>query len=131
MINYNDLIGIPFKEEGDDCNGTNCYNLLRMAYSLHGIEIPKTNIAVCACKEASNAEIENHISKYWKKIDDPVEPCGVLILSTNPDFAGHIGTYIGNGKMLHITMNTNSIIERIYPKYKNKILGFYKFIGEK
>jgi len=128
-MNYNDLIGIPFDE--NNINGVNCYELLRRAYAKHGIYIPETNISVCACKQASDKEIQDQILKYWKLIDKPEIPCGVLILSTNPAFANHIGTYIGNNKILHITMNTNSIIERLYPKYKDKIVGFYKFIGDK
>lgn len=126
---YNDLIGIPFKEDGDDITGINCYNLLRKAFALHGINVPPTLISVCACQQTSNKEIEDNILQYWRPIEKPEEPCGILILSTNPEFANHIGTYVGNNRMLHVTKNTNSIIERIYPKYKNKILGFYKFIG--
>lgn len=129
-MNYNNLIGIPFGEYGDSLRGINCYNLLRMAYSLHGIKIPSTSIAVCACQQASNQEIKDNILQYWEVIKKPENPCGVLILSTNPAFANHIGFYIGNNQMLHIMKNTNSIIERIYPKYKNKILGFYRFIGD-
>ncbi len=129
-MNYNNLIGIPFDEFGDSEKGTNCYNLLRSAFKLHGKNVPETNIAVCACQQISNQEIQDGILQYWKEIKIPTEPCGVLILSTNPSFANHIGTYIGNNRMLHITKNTNSIIERIYPKFKNKILGFYEFIGD-
>jgi cell wall-associated NlpC family hydrolase len=129
MITYNDLIGIPFDE--NNINGVNCYELLRLAFKKHGYNVPATNISVCACKDASNQEIEDHILQYWQAIDKPEIPCGVLILSTNPAFANHIGTYIGNNKILHITKNTNSIIEKMYPKYKHKIIGFYKFIGDK
>lgn len=128
-MNYNELIGIRFKENGDDLYGINCYNLLRKTFAKHNLFVPETNISVCACQQASNQEIQDNIMQYWEPIDRPIEPCGVLIQSTNPNFANHIGTYIGNNRMLHITMSTNSIIERMIPKYKNKVLGFYKFIG--
>jgi cell wall-associated NlpC family hydrolase len=125
---YNDLIGIPFSAEGDV--GINCYNLLRRAFKKHGIKVPETNISVCACREASNKEIANNVSKYWLKIKKPKTPCAVVIRSTNPDFANHIGTYVGSGRILHVAQNINSVIERMYPKYENKILGFYEFVGE-
>jgi len=127
MISYNELIGIPFDE--NNINGVNCYELLRRAYKLHNTYIPQTNISVCANQSVSDKEIEDNILQYWKPITKPENPCSILILSTNPEFANHIGFYIGSGKMLHITKNTNSIIERIYPKCNNKVLGFYKFIG--
>lgn len=125
---YNDLIGIPFNEFGDSLQSVNCYNLMRMAFAKHGLIVPKTNIAVCACQQASNKEIQDNILKYWEPIENPTEPCGVLIQSTNPDFANHIGTYIGRGRMLHVSISTNSVIERI-DKYSHKILGYYKFVG--
>ena len=128
---YNDLIGIPFDEHGDSKKGTNCYNLLRMAYAKHDIHIPATNISVCACTEVSNREIQDNVVQYWEPILTPGGLCGVLLLSTNPDFANHIGFYVGGNRMLHITKNTNSVIERMYPKYENKIIGFYKFTGGK
>lgn len=127
-MTYNDLIGIPFSAEGDF--GVNCYSLLRMAFKKHGMNVPETNISVCACREASNKEIINNVSKYWLKIEKPKTPCAVVIRSTNPDFANHIGTYVGSGRILHVAQNINSVIERMYPKYKNKVLGFYEFTGE-
>ncbi len=125
---YSDLIGIPFDEFNKD--GVNCYELVRRAYEKHSITLPDTDLAVCACREVSNSEIQKHTEKYWEVIEKPESPCGVLILSLNPDFANHLGFYIGDGKILHTTKNTGSIIERMYPKYKNKILAFGRFIGD-
>lgn len=130
-MNYSDLVGIPFDEHGDSLKGTNCFNLLRMALSIEGLEVPAVNIAVCACRKASNRAIAVDLLKYWKPIEKPEVGCGILIKSTDPNFCNHIGTYVGDNRILHITINTNSIIERLYPKFENKILGFYRFIGEK
>ena len=131
MINYRDLIGIPFKFDTDEINGVDCYNLLRRAFLKFNKIVPKTNISICACKQATNEEIEDHIFKYWEKIDEPEIPCAVLIKSNNHNFADHIATYIGDNKILHISVNTNSIIDRLYPRYKGRVLGFYRFIGDK
>ena len=129
-MSYSNLVGIPFDEHGDSLKGTNCYNLLRMALRESGKKIPSTNISVCASRSASNREIQENILQYWEPIKEPELNCGILILSLNPAFANHIGTYVGENRILHITINTNSIIERLYPKFKDKILGFYRFIGE-
>jgi hypothetical protein len=127
-MNYRNLLGIPFKEDGDDVYGINCYNLLRHVFKLHGYNVPKTNIAVCACKNISNKEIMTHAELYWEKIAEPIVPCGVLIKSINTDFASHIAAYIAKGKILHVTFTTRSVIEPI-ENYKERILGFYKFKG--
>ena len=44
MIDYNDLIGQPFDEEKN-----NCYDLVREVFRRNGIDIPATNVSVCAC----------------------------------------------------------------------------------
>lgn len=131
MIDFRDLIGIPFKADGNDQYGIDCFNLMRAVHKKYGYNIPGTNIAVCASREVSNKEIQRNIIKDWVQIEKPEVPCGVLIKSSNPDFAHHIGTYIGDNKIIHITFTTNSMIERLYPKYKNRVLGFYKYIGDK
>ena len=130
MINYNNLIGIPFVGNGDDKTGIDCFNLMRAAFAKHGINVPATNISVCACQEASDKEIYKNLSKSWSKLKHPENPCGVLILSSDPNFANHIGVFIGDNRLLHITKNTNSVIERMYPKYKTRIVGFYKYIED-
>jgi len=131
MIDVNDLVGKPFvddPEEGYGPHGYSCYGLLWEVYRRHGINLPKVNISVTACKEASNKEIEKGIARSWERIDNPVVPCGVLIKSTNPDYANHIGIYVGNGKMLHVTLSHNVEIARV-DDYQRKIVGFYRYIG--
>lgn len=127
---YSDLVGIPFDEHGDSIKGVNCFNLMRMAMKIDGKNVPPTDIAVCASKTASNAEISNQILKDWTLIEKPEIGCGILIASLNPHFANHIGTYVGDNRILHITINTNSIIERLYPKFNNKVMGFFRYTGE-
>jgi len=130
MINFRDLIGIPFKADGNDQYGIDCFNLMRAVHKKYGYNIPGTNIAVCASRKVSNKEIKKNILTDWVKIEKPEIPCGVLISSSNPDFANHIATYIGDNRILHIMFTTNSTVERLFPKYKNRVLGFYKYIGK-
>lgn len=127
---YSDLVGIPFDEYGNSLKGINCFNLMRKALTISGKNVPPTNIAVCASRSASNTEIDNQIIKNWTLIEKPEIGCAILIASTHPGFANHIGTYVGENRILHITINTNSIIERLYPKFNNKIIGFFQYTGE-
>jgi len=123
---FEHLIDIPF-----DANGVNCYELLRKAYKTFNIFIPPTDISVCACKQVSNKEIKDRIKLEWERIPKPEIPCGVIITPSDLSSALHIATYIGQGKILHITKNINSMIENLKPKYKTRIFGFYRFIGNK
>ena len=122
-MNYNDMIGTPFQEHGN-----NCYDVVREVHLRHGINMPETNISVCACKEISNKEINDHKKKCWQKLKQPEIPCIVEIQSVHPDYANHIAVYIGKGKMLHVSFKKNVCIEKT-ENWKHKIIGYYKYVG--
>lgn len=131
MIQLNDLVGKPFASEPDNSFGPesySCYGLLWEAYRRFGIDIPKINISVTACKEATEQEIMEHAVKYWVPVEELEVPCALLIQSTHPDYADHIGCYIGEGKMIHVTVNRNVEIAKIRD-WKHKIKGYYRYVG--
>lgn len=133
MININDLIGLPFSSDVNKAYGPDsfsCYGILWEVYRRCGIEIPKSNIAGTACKEASNQEMQDHIDSYWRKIDELEVPCAVVIKATNPKFCNHVAAYIGDGKMVHVTLNKNVCVDKV-KKYQRKIIGYYQYtLGE-
>ncbi len=126
MIDLNDLVGKPFNEDGYGPDSYSCYGLAVEVFKRFGISIPKTNISVCACKEVSQLEIKSHVEKYWKITEELIPPTIVLIKSLHPDYADHIGVYIGKDRMIHITKSTNAVIDRI-SKWKHKIIGYYSY----
>lgn len=128
MSMLDDLIGKPFHEDGYGPETFSCYGLAVEVFRRYGSEIPKTNISVCACKEASEAEIKKHIGMYWTRIKRPVEPC-VLLINAHPGFAQHIGVYIGNGQMIHVSKNRNVCVDKVC-SWAHKIAGFYRYVGD-
>jgi len=128
MINFNDLIGKPFDSDGYGPDNYSCYGLAVEVYKRYGIYIPRTNISVCACREASQQEIQDNIIKYWEPTDIWDIPTALLIRSIDPGFANHIGVFIGDGKMIHVTINRNVVIDRV-SNWKHKIIGKYKYVG--
>jgi len=132
MPDFNDLVGKSFASEPEHAFGPDyfsCYGLIWEVFRRYGIDIPKVNISVTACKQTSDETIAEHAAKYWQQIDQLEEPCAVVIASTNPDYAAHIGAYIGQGKMIHITINRNVAVDRI-SDWKYKILGYYQYVGD-
>jgi len=123
MIDYNDLIGKPF----DEVN-FNCYDLAREVFKRNGITIPKVNAGVSACRAATNQEMEKQGKEHWELIEQPEVPCGVIFLSSNPDFANHVGVYIGRGLIIHNTINCAVAVDRL-AKWKYKIIGYYRYVG--
>ncbi len=131
MIDINDLIGKPFSTDPALAYGPDfysCHGLLVEVYQRFGIKLPRVNISVTACCEISNKEINRQKAEDWQEISKPEMPCAVLIKSTSLDFANHIGAYIGDYRMLHVTINHNVNVDRI-SNWKNKIIGYYKYVG--
>ena len=128
LVDFNDIIGKPFHEDGYGPDNYSCYGLAVEVFKRFGIDIPRTNISVCACKQASQKEIRDNLIKYWQWIDRLKVPVGIVIKSTSPEFANHLGVYIGRGRMIHVTQNRNVVIDRI-SNWKNKIIGYYKYVG--
>lgn len=127
MINLNDLIGKKFNEDGYGPDEFSCYGLAVEVFKRYGLEIPKTNISVCACKEVSEAEIDRHIHLYWQEVRQPCLPCVVLIAS-QPGFAQHIGIHIGNRQMIHVSKNRNVCVDKI-KNWEHRIVGYYQYVG--
>lgn len=121
---FNDLIGLPFGPGGFDC-----YSLAREVFGRYGIKLPETNISVIACAQASQQEIDEQKKKYWQRIDKPETPCVLQIFSSNPAYANHLATYIGNGRVIHITLKTRVTIQRLSCIQHQKIEGFYRYVG--
>jgi cell wall-associated NlpC family hydrolase len=131
MIEVNDLIGKRFASDPDKAFGPNsfsCYGLTREVHRRAGIYLPKVNISVIACKQVSQDMIREHAMKYWQRIESPVVPCVVLIKSTNPEYADHICTYIGRGRIIHVMINRPVAVEKI-SGWKQKIIGYWKYVS--
>ena len=124
MININDLVGVPFVDEGRSLDGFDCYGLVREVYKRFGVEIPEVNVSVYNCKRAQE-EINEAASKEWRKINELQIPC-VLLTTPHAGFAQHIACYIGSNKLIHTNINIGVLVEPLY-KWKNKILGYYQY----
>ena len=129
IINLNDLIGKPFHEDGYGPDNYSCYGLAVEVYKRYGILIPKINISVCVSRQASQKEIDTNLIKSWKQTKNISSPTGIVLKSSDPAFANHLGVYIGRGKFIHITINRSVVIDRI-SDWKHKIIGYYHYIGE-
>lgn len=136
MINYTDLIGVPFKNRGRDVKtGVDCYGLVIEVFKRFGHNIPEY-YADYDDTEAVNDLIvgKTSIKSNWQpvSIDELTVPTLLAIRFGVPKgVVNHTGVYIGNGRFIHIRENTGVCIDRINsPAWKKQIEGCYKFIGD-
>jgi cell wall-associated NlpC family hydrolase len=127
-----DYVGIPFLFEGRDRKGADCFGLVVLVYrEIWGKEIqdylgygPEPEPADFA-RSFESAEKDSE----WYETVGPEE--GGLVLLRRSGHPLHVGLCLGDGKMLHTTQATGSVVEAIHgPRWGGKVLGFYAFGGE-
>ncbi len=127
MKDLSKYIGIPFKSNGRDELGIDCYGLVRMVLrNEFGKELPDFYYKNALNKE----EVRNLINVNrpllaGKKTKRP-KPGDVAVIRYR-GIPCHIGVYVGEGKILHIKQGTDSIIERANSVHlKARIEGYYR-----
>jgi len=130
MFNTEDLLNIPFRNFGRDKNGCDCMGLAILVHKKLKKRIPDFKID-CTASKNINEKFEDQLGNdRWKKIEEPEAPCLVLygFDANYKSMVTHLGTYIGDGKIIHTIENRSSHVIKIdHPFYKNKIIGFYKY----
>lgn len=72
-----------------------------------------------------NEAINNYKSAFVK-LKKPCVPSIVVLKYCLGNYYNHVGTYIGNGKFIHITTDRGCAIERLsLPIWRQKVEGFY------
>lgn len=136
MFDYTDLIGVPFKSEGRDASGYDCYGLAMEVYRRYGIRIEE----YWAC--AQDKETINRIyhgaavNGKWREVDYkhgeeiPVPAMVALRFGVPAGVVNHTGVYIGEGKFIHTREKIGVCIDSIYSiSWKRQIVGIYEYIG--
>lgn len=134
MIDYNDLIGVPFVNHGRDITqGLDCYGLVVEVYRRMGIILPEFNADWDDCQKI-NGIIRGEAGKpTWKRCRPPLPtPCVVAIrMGTPPGIVNHTGVYIGNRKFIHTRAKIGVCVNRIdSPAWRGVIEAFYEYVGE-
>lgn len=135
MIDYEDLIGIPFVNHGRDrAVGFDCYGLVMEMYRRFGIDLPEFT-ADWDDEDKINSIVQREAgSSAWKRVTAPLPvPCLVALrMGTPPGIVNHTGVYLGSGKFIHTRAKIGACISRIdSPAWRGVIEGFYEYVGGK
>lgn len=137
MVKLDDLIGVPFSNNGRNIKtGVDCYGLCMEVYKRYGHKLPEYYAEYNDMKRINEIVKENQLrSDLWQEVskDNLPVPCLVAIRFGSPQgVVNHTGTYIGDGKFIHIRENIGVCIDSIdSPAWKRVIAGFYQYVGDK
>ncbi|MHB8109752.1 MAG: NlpC/P60 family protein [Syntrophorhabdaceae bacterium] len=120
-------IGIPFKCDGRDRTGADCWGLLTVIYKEQlNIDLPswsgvfKDQSIGCLKQVARAMAVER---ERWVKVDKP-EPFDVILLRTGA-YVWHVGCVIDSTRMIHVMSGINSVIESFTGlQWKNRVQEF-------
>jgi cell wall-associated NlpC family hydrolase len=125
-----EYINIPFKINGTDHTGVDCYRLVVMVYrDKLNIELPRLEDVFIdgtlemlrkACKRI--AEVKD----TWTPVNIPKLFDVVLLRTGNLTY--HHGIVIDRSRMLHITEGINSTVEKFTGlQWSKRVEGFYRY----
>jgi len=123
-------IDIPFKPDGRDRSGLDCWGLVCLIYKEQlNIELPswsgvfKDQSIGCLKQVARSMAIERD---RWVKVDKP-EPFDVILLRTGM-YVWHVGCVIDSTRMIHVMSGINSVIESYTGlQWKHRVQEFRRY----
>lgn len=114
-----DYINIPFRCDGRDRSGCDCYGLVCLVYRERlSIELPDykgvftdQSIDTLRCV----AKIMTEEREKWQKVTSPQEYDMVMLRTGR--YTWHVGIVIDNRRMLHVMTGINSVVEDYTGRY--------------
>jgi len=149
---HNKYIGLPYKPNGRDYSGVDCWGLTRLVYqeqfNIHlpslvgdydgdsGKNVPELvniqfgmnlpNLVKDYGDDKNICELVDTKKEFWQRVTTPEVPdvCVFNILGQPT----HVGVYIGNRNFLHISEGHTSTIESLNnSSWTKRLEGFYRY----
>ena len=122
-FNHSEYVGIPFKSRGRCRDGIDCWGLVKLVYrDILGIELRDYAIDAHDVLTVSNA-VQEH--EGWADTNDPKLFDLAVMSLCRKRIANHVGIYLGNSRVLHITDLGNSLCSRIdIGPWKSRLIGY-------
>lgn len=125
MMNIEKLIGIPFKNNGRDFDGCDCWGLVRLFYrEVLGRELPEYIVDPRDDDRVTETMISELKTPKWEILEKP-EPNCLALMKLNTKHISHCGIYLGNDRLLHCYTGCGSCIVRIKGTLWEKCINFY------
>lgn len=128
-----EYIQIPFKCDGRDRTGLDCYGLVCLVYKEQlGITLPDyAGIFVDQSMKTllKVAEVMEEGLKTWDEVTDRPKPFDMIVLRTGRH-QWHVGLVVDRLNMIHIMSGVESCVEEFKGLYwKHRVTGFRRWSG--
>jgi hypothetical protein len=125
---HNKYVGIPYKDNGRDLSGVDCWGLARYVYNKEfNISLPSFSFNYDG---GDRERIEELIAQYregWEEITGEYKS-GDLVLFRMMGYESHVGIITEYPYFLHARENADSSIERLdNSQWKNRVIGVFRY----
>lgn len=129
----NEYVGIPFVDGGRDRDGCDCWGLLKLYMrEQFDIELPDFDISAFDTDSVIQEMESGRKGPQWIEVTrDEYQRGDVIAMAIGIrrlDMVNHVGVYLGGDRFLHITKNTDSMINRLTDlMWASRIIGVYRW----
>ena len=125
-------IGIPFKKNGNDLTGLDCWRLVVKVYENElNIKLPERAGVYPDTSDDSQREVCRQINEEkekWQIVTTP-KPFDVVLLRMGK-WIIHCGIIVNKSQMMHTSEGINVSIESYTGMdWKNRVEGYYRYAG--
>lgn len=132
-MNWTDhYIGIPFKCDGKDRSGLDCWGLVALVFKEQlGIDLPLyrgvfSDLSQACLRRVSAIMMQER--EKWTKVDNP-KIYDVVLLRSGV-YAWHVGLVINKKEMIHVMEGIDAVVEEFSgTQWKDRVEGFYRYAG--
>jgi hypothetical protein len=126
-MDYNKYIGLPYKDNGRDVSGVDCWGLARLFYQQEfGIELPSYTSLYAGAHDPQVSQALETYKDTWEAAE--YGAAGDLCLFNIYGEPAHVGVYIGNRRFLHAREGRDSVVESLdSAQWSKRFAGFYKY----
>lgn len=123
QADLSDLVGVPFAYGGRGPDAYDCYGLVMECARRNGLDLPDFGFAD---NQALISAMMGATMPQWEQVDQAV---GTVVLMRAGRFVSHVGYVIGPNQMIHTWETAGGVcIERL-SDWKQRIIGFFKYVG--
>lgn len=131
MFSTDRYIGIPYKKNGRDMSGLDCYGLGMILYKdAFGIKLEE--VSFINKEIISPGMINKEFSKkslLWNRVYD-LKKLDLLAYDTvhikNKKIVSHVAFYVGNERIMHVNESIGSVVIQKMHSYGHELIGIYR-----
>ena len=128
MINVDDLIGKPYREDSEPRGRDkyDCWDLVVEVLKREGIILPEDLFTNHILTNIHAITEQKNLQERFEKCGENVIP-SIAVFRPRLDMITHAGVHLGEGRFIHSTSKKGVCIENInHPLWRNRFDGFYR-----